>query len=313
MPALRKKADTPRTHAARRPAAKPAAKKGTKKGSRTKKRLSIRDRINLKISGWKESLFSYKYHAMIGGGLFGFLALYIALAAGFGTWLADEVDDRTRASLVAVGLSVEQIRVEGRNRADLDDVRKAIGIIQGDSILHYDIEGARERLEKIEWIEDARVIRFLPRTIHVVLRERSPVAIWQLDGKLQLVDARGTVIDEFSDKVAADLPLIVGPGAPQHASDLFATLAGYPTIRDNFAAAIRVADRRWNIRLTNGVEINLPADNIQVALARIVKYDDENDLLRQEIKSIDMRLPDRVYLRLTDEEADKLWSERTKT
>lgn len=309
MPAVRKsKGAVAKTHAARKPPAKAKKKRGSRK-----KKLNLYQRTLLRIMEWRDRILGYRTHALVGTALILTLTVYVAFTAGFGRWLADEVDDRTRAALVAGGLSIEQIRLEGRNRADLDDVSKAIGIIQGESILHYDLAEARARLEQIEWVEDARVIRFLPKTIHIVLRERSPVAIWQMDGVFHLVDAEGFIINQFDDLVATDLPLIVGGGAPEHAASLFDTLEEFPDIKENFASAIRVADRRWDIRLTNGVEINLPADNIHLALSRVVRYDAEHDLLRQEIKSVDMRLPDRVYLKLTDEEASRLWTARTKT
>jgi cell division protein FtsQ len=316
MPALKKTSATrSKTHAARKPAGTKNKRKTSRKKSSRKKKLNIFQRARLTVTDWRETILGYKAYAYIGAALIVVLTGYIALAAGAGAWLRDEVDDAMRTALVASGLSVEQIRVEGRNRAALDEVRGAIGVIQGESILHYDIEAARARLEAIEWVEDVQVIRFLPKTIHVVLRERSPVAIWQMDGELHLVDNTGFVINEFEDVItndpsAMDLPLIVGPGAPAHATDLFQVLQLYPDLAENFASAIRIADRRWNVRLKNGIEIRLPAENIDLALSRIVKYDAEHDLLRQEIQSVDLRLPDRVYLKLTDEEAERLWSPR---
>lgn len=310
MPAVR----GTRTHAARKQAApktRSRAKTKSRKGSRRKK-LGWLARQRLKVTDFKDRILSYRVHALIGGVLIVAVSLYGAMAAGVGDWVADEVGDATRSVLVASGLSVEQIRVEGRNRADLEDVRAAIGIVQGDSILHYDVAAARSRLEAIDWVEDAKVIRFLPRTIHVVITERRPVAIWQMDGNLHLVDNSGFVLKEFRDEWAMDLPLVVGAGASEEAAVLLDAISDYPVINDKFASAIRVAGRRWNLRLSNGIEIRLPAENIDFALSRIVKYNEEHDLFRQEIKSVDVRLPNRIYLKLTDEEADRLWSPRSR-
>lgn len=291
----------------------------TRSGTRTKPKTSTRGkklgwyaRQKQKVTDFRDRVLSYRVHALIGAGLLATVIVYGALAAGVGDWVADEVNDASRRALIASGLSVEQIRVEGRNRADLEDVRAAIGIVQGDSILHYDVAAARSRLEEIDWVDDAKVIRFLPRTIHVVITERRPVAIWQMDGDLHLVDSSGFVLEEFRDEWAMDLPLVVGAGASGEAAGLLDTVSHYPFIKANFASAIRVADRRWNLRLVNGVEIRLPAENIDIALARIVEYNDRYDLLGQEIKSVDLRLPDRVYLKLTDEESDRLWSPKSK-
>lgn len=304
----RKAAAKSKTHAAR---SRAGTKAKPKKASRRKK-LSWYARQKLKVTDFRDRVLSYRIHALVGAVLLAAVTVYGALAAGVGEWAADEVNDASRHAFIASGLSVEQIRVEGRNRADLEEVRAAIGIVQGDSILHYDVAAARSRLEDIDWVDDAKVIRFLPRTIHVVITERRPVAIWQMDGNLHLIDSSGFVLEDFRDEWAMDLPLVVGAGASEEAADLLEAVGEHPFIMTNFASAIRVADRRWNLRLANGVEIRLPAENIDTALARIVEYNDEYDLLGQEIKSVDLRLPDRVYLKLTDEESDRLWAPKSK-
>lgn len=304
----RKAAAKPKTHAVR---SRSGAKTRPRKASRRKK-LGWYARQKQKVADFRDRIVGYRIHALVGLGMLAAVTVYGALAAGVGEWLADEVSDVSRHAFIASGLSVEQIRVEGRNRADLEEVRAAIGIVQGDSILHYDVAAARSRLEGIDWIDDAKVIRFLPRTIHVVITERRPVAIWQMDGNLHLVDSSGFVLEDFKDEWAMDLPLVVGAGASAEAAELLEAVGQYPFIKTNFASAIRVADRRWNLRLNNGVEIRLPAENIDTALARIVEYNDKYDLLGQEIKSVDLRLPDRVYLKLTDEESDRLWAPKSK-
>lgn len=305
-----------RTHAARKPAAsksrsKTRAKSKSRKPYRRKK-LSWYARQRQKVTDFRDRILNYRLHALVGSFTIVAISLYVALAAGAGDWAMDELDDAARHVLVVTGLSVEQIRVEGRNRADLEDVREAIGVVQGGSILHYDVAAARARLEGIDWVEDAKVIRLLPRTIHVVITERQPVAIWQMDGSLHLVDNSGFVLDEFRDEWAMNLPLVVGSGAPGETAVLLEAIAKYPVIRNNFASAIRVANRRWNVRLANGIEIRLPAENIHFALSRIVKYNEEYDLFEQEIRSVDLRLPDRIYLKLTDEKASRLWSPGSK-
>jgi cell division protein FtsQ len=304
--ATRSRAASPKTHAVRsRTKAKP-------KNGKRRKKISWYARQKQKVTDFRDRIVSYKAHAIVVVVLLAAVGLYGSLAAGVGDWAIDEASDVSRSALIASGLSVEQIRVEGRNRADLEEVRAAIGVVQGDSILHFDVAAARSRLEDIDWVEDAKVIRFLPRTIHVVITERRPIAIWQMDGNLHLVDNSGFVLEEFRDEWAMDLPLVVGAGASGEAARLLDAVGRHPFLRANFASAIRVADRRWNLRLSNGVEIRLPAENIDFALERIVEYNDEYDLLGQEIKSVDLRLPDRVYLKLTDEESDRLWAPKSK-
>jgi cell division protein FtsQ len=99
------------------------------------------------------------------------------------------------------------------------------------------------------------------------------------------------------------LPLVVGKGADVKARDFLALLDRYPQVRSVTKAAILVGERRWNLRLKDGLDIRLPETDVGRALAALVKYDMEDKLLSRDITAIDMRLPDRVTVRLSEEAA----------
>ena len=65
-------------------------------------------------------------------------------------------------------------------------------------------------------------------------------------------------------------------------------------------ASILVAQRRWNLRLTNGIDVRLPEGDVAPALDRLVALDREKKLLSRDIVAVDLRLPDRVTVRLSD-------------
>ena len=43
---------------------------------------------------------------------------------------------------------------------------------------------------------------------------------------------------------------------------------------------IRVAERRWDLRLENGITIKLPEDGIDGAIAEVLRMDRENGILQ---------------------------------
>ena len=96
------------------------------------------------------------------------------------------------------------------------------------------------------------------------------------------------------------LPLLVGKGAERAGHDFLAILDRYPDIRDLLRASIFVAERRWNLRLTNGLEVRLPEAGLEQALERLVALDRDKKLLSRDITSVDLRLADRVTVRLSD-------------
>jgi cell division protein FtsQ len=96
------------------------------------------------------------------------------------------------------------------------------------------------------------------------------------------------------------LPLVVGGGAQARAKEFLALLEPYPTLRDFVRAAVLVGERRWNLRLKNGIDVELPESGAATALAQLVALDREKNLITRDIAVIDLRLPDRVTVRLSD-------------
>jgi cell division protein FtsQ len=93
------------------------------------------------------------------------------------------------------------------------------------------------------------------------------------------------------------LPLIVGTGAPAAASGLLDALTDRPALAEKVSASVRVGDRRWNLRMTNGTDVMLPEGHETVALDRLMQLEQEHALLERPLAAIDMRLPDRLVLR----------------
>jgi cell division protein FtsQ len=104
----------------------------------------------------------------------------------------------------------------------------------------------------------------------------------------------------------ADLPLVVGDGAGKSASALFEALKPYGELKQKMIAALRVGDRRWTLKLASGVEIMLPDDGVDEALKSLTKLDAERGLLDRDIAAVDLRLLDRITVRLREAAASGL-------
>ena len=91
--------------------------------------------------------------------------------------------------------------------------------------------------------------------------------------------------------------MIVGGDAPDEAPALFTLLAAQPRLSKRVRAAVRVGARRWNLRLDNGIDIQLPEENASDAWARLAELDREHRLLARDIELIDLRLPGRMIVR----------------
>ena len=68
---------------------------------------------------------------------------------------------------------------------------------------------------------------------------------------------------------------------------------------------IRVAERRWDLRLENGITIRLPEIGEDAAIAEVLRLDREDGLLSRDIAAVDLRLEDRLVIRLTPEALER--------
>lgn len=213
---------------------------------------------------------------------------------GVQTAIATVLDTTAQA-----GFRVEEITVTGRGRTSLEDVAAALDARHGTPILAIDLERVKDRLEAIPSVKVAAVERHLPGALHLALVERTPVAIWQNNGEHVLVDRDG---HQIPGSIAGfeELPLVVGDGAGVRADELLTMLAAEPQLASRVKAAIRVANRRWNIMLddaVHGLEVRLPEDQAEAAWHRLAQLEKEKGVTNRAVAMIDLRTPDRLVLK----------------
>ena len=78
------------------------------------------------------------------------------------------------------------------------------------------------------------------------------------------------------------------------------SIARFPAIARPTESSVLVAERRWNLRLKNGLEFMLPENETEQALRTLVDLDRKAKILSRDIVAVDLRLPDRVTVRQSD-------------
>ena len=244
----------------------------------------------------------------------GMVALPIAMLGGAGTWAYQTgwfglMGDRITASLIDLtvdaGLEVQEVLVEGRNETDRTAVMAAIQVKRGDPIMKFDPEAARAGLERLRWVATATVERRLPDTVFVKLDERRPMALWQRDGKLALIDRDGEVLTERELGRYNNLLQIIGADAPKHAQELLGHLGTVPALFKRVNAATRIGGRRWDLHLSNGVIVRLPESDIGGALHHLADQEAKQPVLDRDIVAVDLRMPDRLVIQTSTTAAQR--------
>jgi cell division protein FtsQ len=171
--------------------------------------------------------------------------------------------------------------------------------------LFFDVDAARERLKANPWIADATLLKLYPGHLQIGIEERTPFALWQKDRRVSVIADDGTVLETYAAPRLVTLPLVVGRGAEKRAREFLALLDHYPALRQQVRASILIGERRWNLRLRNGLDIRLPETNVANALDRLAALDRDVRLLTRDITLVDLRLPDRVTVRLSERAAEQ--------
>jgi cell division protein FtsQ len=226
---------------------------------------------------------------------------YGAAAGGHIGAIVEALKDARDAVANASGFRIAAVSLSGAKEVSREDILAAAGVSARASLLFLDANAARARLLANPWIADATVLKLYPDRLQITVTERQAFALWQWEGHVKVIAVDGTVLEEpFVEKRYFGLPLVVGRGAAQHAKDFLALMDRYPDIRSVLRAGVLVAERRWNLRLKNGIDVRLPETGVEAALDRLVALDREKKLLSRDIVAVDLRLPDRVTVRLSN-------------
>ena len=223
------------------------------------------------------------------------------------------LDDSRNAVANWVGFRITAVAINGRKQLTEDEVLAAGGVTGRSSLLFLDAAAVRDRLKSDPWIADATVLKLYPGRLEIDLVERSAFALWQHDGHFAVIAKDGAVLEPYLSRRFLTLPLVVGKGAETHAQDFLALLARYPRVNDATRAAIFVGERRWNLRLKNGLDVLLPEHDVGKALAELSRLDKEDKLFSRDIVAIDLRLSDRLVVQLSDDAAkarEKLYDDK---
>jgi cell division protein FtsQ len=231
-------------------------------------------------------------------------------SAGFGIVKGGHVDELTQAlsdtrnALAnSAGFRITTVAINGRKQLSQDEVLAIGGVNGRSSLLFLDAATVRDKLKANPWIADATILKLYPGRLQINITERSAFALWQEDGRLSVIADDGAVLEPYVSRRFVTLPLVVGKGADIRAKDFLALLDRYPQVRAVTKAAIFVGERRWNLRLKDGLDVRLPESDVGNALAALSKLDKEEKLFSRDIVAIDMRLPDRLTVQLSEDAA----------
>ncbi|PZO32765.1 MAG: cell division protein FtsQ, partial [Alphaproteobacteria bacterium] len=159
------------------------------------------------------------------------------------------IDQGVASVASGLGLTLDRVHITGASEEATPSIRRALQVQAGQPITTLDLAAIQARVQSVGWVESARVVRLLPDTLIVEVVEHDRLAVWQTGGRAFVVDGSGKIIPGADPGRYPALPLIVGQGADQAASEILPLLDQRPRLMSRVDALVRVDERRWDLRL----------------------------------------------------------------
>ena len=227
------------------------------------------------------------------------LLLFVLVAAlfigGYVGRTVHAVSTATAAVFDDAGFGISNVHLAGNNRTPTNSILAALGFELGQPIFGADIQTARKRLMKLDWVADADVRRRYPDDISVRIVEKLPFALWQSqDNTLWVVERDGGLITTQGVDEFRRLPVLAGAGGSS-AADIVDAVAQHRAILARVKVYQRVSERRWNLILDDGVVVKLPETNWQKELDALEHLIIDNGILERDVIEIDLRSPAQYF------------------
>ena len=231
--------------------------------------------------------------------LFGVLLVIAAIYAvrqDANVWMMETSSD--------AGFVLTDISITGLDRTQERDVQAVLDIDNGMPLLAIDLVEIQTRVEALPWVREAIVNRVLPGSVTIDVRERVPFALSQVNGSVALIDRDGVTITDRGLGTYSELMLVVGDVSPEKLQQLDELTAVTPELAGRIRSAVRINGRRWDLLFRNGVRVKLPSEmaseyDMARAWGRFEKLNEKHRLLEREVSVIDLRLQDRLVVRVT--------------
>ncbi len=236
--------------------------------------------------------------AAVGAGLILTAGLVAGLATGGrGAELVTAAKAAVDSRFATLGFRLATVHLQGASPVARAEIMQAAALKPNTPILAVDLDAVRARVESVPWVKEARVIRLYPSTLVIAVDQRPLLAVWQHDGRAQVIATDGKTVGPADSGHWPVLPLVVGAGANIAAAAILPDIASRSRLAGRVQALVRVDGRRWDVRLKDGGVIELPADNPDSALTRLDALDREGRILELGLARIDLRDPEMVVVR----------------
>lgn len=208
------------------------------------------------------------------------------------------------------------------------------------SSFDIDLDRMQRRVAELDAVKSVDLRIRQGGVLQVDVVERIPAVLWRSEAGLQLMDEAGVVVGPAHSRAAhANLPVIAGdilrageaaalakPAAMRSGAEILLAERGRDRMAQAAGEALRLHElaapirqrlrgferqgaRRWDVVLDRDQRIKLPETGAERALewAIAMALTPSFDLLSRDVVAVDLRLPRRPTVRMTEQATQEMW------
>ncbi len=197
--------------------------------------------------------------------------------------------------LINNGFKIQKVLITGTHNLSNDYIKEIIEIHKDQSIFNIDLSLIYNKIIQNSWIKEVYIERVLPNTIKIKILEKQPVAIWQNKKDNKLVTAKGDIIFHGNvNDFKYNFPIIKGKKSKENISSILKILGTNQNFAENIWSLIFINERRWDLHFNQGLVVRLPSKDIKKAWQKIIKLQQNFNILNLRLTEIDLRNPKQI-------------------
>ena len=199
-----------------------------------------------------------------------------------------------------LGFELNHIQVLGNKTVSKEDIVNKVVFRNCDNLFCVNLKQSKNEIEKNNWVKSAKLKYSLPSKLSIVIEEEKPTFLLKENKNITLLNLEGKKIQDIKiiSKDYKDLLILSGDGAENKIFNLLNIFSVDTVISENIKEATLVSSRRWSLKHSSNIIIELPEDNPSKAFYKIVELESKYGFLNERLKKIDLRISDRMIIQL---------------
>ena len=199
-----------------------------------------------------------------------------------------------------LGFELNLIQVSGNKTVSKDDIIQKVVFKNCDNLFCVNLKQSKNEIERNNWIRSAKLKYNLPSKLSIVIEEEKPKFLLKENKNITLLNLEGKKIQDIKiiPKDYKDLLILSGDGVEYKIFNLLNIFSVGTSISENIKEATLVSSRRWSLKHSSNIIIELPEDNPSKAFYKIVELENKYGFLNERLKKIDLRISDRMIIQL---------------